>query len=108
MEHQRLNDLVYIRYNLRLHQKYEKCCKLNKKNILFLQSVLTSKLLNCRISFRGKNYDPISFEDFVDNCKWILEDDPPLLTVDEIEEFRKQMAALKIQTNEDNGKSFIN
>ena len=64
--------------------------------------------MNCRITSRGKNYDPISFEDFVDNGKWVLEDDPPLLTADEIEEFRKQMAGLKIQSNEGSGKIFKN
>ena len=63
--------------------------------------------MNYRISSRGRNYDPINFEDFVDNGNWVLEDDPPFLTVDEIEEFRKQMAGLKIQTNEDNGEFFI-
>lgn len=58
-----------------------------------------------RIS-RGRNYDPISFEEFVDNGNWVLEDEPPLLTADEIELFRKQMAGLTIEA-EDNGDSSL-
>lgn len=32
----------------------------------------------CRNYWKGRNYDPIYFEDFCDNKAWILEDDPIL------------------------------
>ncbi|GAU35412.1 hypothetical protein TSUD_160630 [Trifolium subterraneum] len=49
LEHQKLNDLVFVRYNLRLQNR-------NKKKL---------------------NYDPINFETLDDHSDWVLEDSPP-------------------------------
>jgi hypothetical protein len=77
-----------------LHQRYKNL----KRKIELILLIKCLKELNffIRIS-RGRNYDPISFEDFSDNGKWVLGDDPSFLTVDEIEEFHKQMAGPTIQ-----------
>ncbi|XP_027171819.1 uncharacterized protein LOC113771439 [Coffea eugenioides] len=73
LEHQKLNDLVYVHYNLRLQQR----------------------------NARGRNYDPIDFEDFNTNETWILDDEPSQLTVAELESFRNEIAAFTIdQPNE--------
>lgn len=70
LEHQRLNDLVFVRYNLMLENR-------NKKI---------------------RNYDPINDElldDHHDN--WVLEDSPPFLTVEELESLRNDLANMTIQ-----------
>ncbi|XP_038713464.1 uncharacterized protein LOC120007338 [Tripterygium wilfordii] len=72
LEHQRLNDLVYVHYNLRLQQ---------------------------RNYWKGRNYDPINFEDFTSYGSWILEEEPPLLTIDEVQAFRELDASSSIQDN---------
>ncbi|XP_057502292.1 uncharacterized protein LOC130786087 [Actinidia eriantha] len=73
LEHQRLYDLIYVHYNLRLQQ---------------------------RTYFKGRNYDPIDFEDFSANSIWVLEDEPPTLTADELESFRRELASLTIQESQ--------
>ncbi|KAL3500455.1 hypothetical protein ACH5RR_039548 [Cinchona calisaya] len=45
---------------------------------------------------RGRNYDPIDFEEFCTNDTWVLEDEPPNLTEAEMETFRKELAACTI------------
>ncbi|XP_058733499.1 uncharacterized protein LOC131605121 [Vicia villosa] len=64
LEHQKLNDLVYVRYNLRLQNRTKK----------------------------KQNYDPINFETFGDHSNWVLEDSPPFLTIEEVEALRKDLA----------------
>ncbi|CAK8538852.1 unnamed protein product [Lathyrus sativus] len=73
LEHQKLNDLVFVRYNLRLQNR-------NKKK---------------------QNYDPINFEILGDHSDWVLEDSPPFLTIEEVEALRKDLASMTIQPMSD-------
>ncbi|XP_061347945.1 uncharacterized protein LOC133293390 [Gastrolobium bilobum] len=76
LEHQKLNDLVYVHYNLRLAQ---------------------------RNRLKNQNYDPINFETFEDHSNWVLEDSPPYLTAEEMETLRNELANMSIQpTLDDN------
>ncbi|KAF1871972.1 hypothetical protein Lal_00012190, partial [Lupinus albus] len=70
LEHQKFNDLVFVRYNLRLHQ---------------------------RSNLRHQNYDPINLEIYEDHSHFILEESPPFLTVEEIEALRNDLANIFIQ-----------
>ncbi|XP_061363637.1 uncharacterized protein LOC133307195 [Gastrolobium bilobum] len=70
LEHQKLNDLVYVRYNLRLAQ---------------------------RSQLKHQNYDPINFETFEEHSNWVLEESPPYLTVEEMEALRTELAHMSIQ-----------
>ena len=45
---------------------------------------------------RGRNYDPIDFEDFSANETWILDDEPSQLTPVELESFRNEIATFAI------------
>ncbi|XP_019418493.1 PREDICTED: uncharacterized protein LOC109329267 [Lupinus angustifolius] len=74
LEHQKLNDLVFVRYNLRLQQ---------------------------RSHLRHQNYDPINLETFEDHSHFILEESPPFLTVEEIEALRNDLANISIQPSFD-------
>ncbi|XP_061371496.1 uncharacterized protein LOC133314070 [Gastrolobium bilobum] len=57
LEHKRLNDLVYVRYNLRLQQRNQ---------------------------LKHQNYDPINLETMDDHStSWVFEESPPLLTDEE-------------------------
>ncbi|XP_058769027.1 uncharacterized protein LOC131642877 [Vicia villosa] len=69
LENQKLNDLVYVRYNLRLQNR-------NKKK---------------------QNYDPIKFETLGDHSNWVLEDSPSFLTIEEVEALLKDLASMTIQ-----------
>ncbi|XP_058732709.1 uncharacterized protein LOC131604274 [Vicia villosa] len=69
LEHQKLNDLVYVRYNLRLQNRTKK----------------------------KQNYDPINFETLGDHSNWVLEDSPPFLTIEEVLALRKDLASMTIQ-----------
>ncbi|XP_073104385.1 uncharacterized protein [Elaeis guineensis] len=75
LEHQRLNDLVFVHYNLRLQQRFY---------------------------FKGRNYDPIDFELFGDNDAWILVDEPSELTSEELKTFHRELASCSIQENNNN------
>ncbi|XP_073105215.1 uncharacterized protein [Elaeis guineensis] len=75
LEHQRLNDLVFVHYNLRLQQRFY---------------------------FKGRNYDPIDFELFGDNDAWILVDEPSELTSEELKTFHHELASCSIQENNNN------
>ncbi|XP_058761846.1 uncharacterized protein LOC131635252 [Vicia villosa] len=46
---------------------------------------------------KKQNYDPINFETFGDHSNWVLEDSPPLLTIEEVEALRKDLASMTIQ-----------
>ncbi|KAF1862930.1 hypothetical protein Lal_00009311 [Lupinus albus] len=74
LEHQKLNNLVFVRYNLRLQQ---------------------------RSHLRHQNYDPINLEIFEDHSHFILEESPPFLTVEEIEALRNDLANISIQPSLD-------
>ncbi|KAF1881551.1 hypothetical protein Lal_00021403 [Lupinus albus] len=74
LENQKLNDLVFVRYNLRLQQ---------------------------RSHLRHQNYDPINLEIFEDHSHFILEESPPFLTVEEIEALRNDLANISIQPSLD-------
>ncbi|XP_039803646.1 uncharacterized protein LOC120667686 [Panicum virgatum] len=74
LEHQRLNDIVYVHCNLRLRQR-------------------------CKLSTR--NYDPIMFEGIATgNEAWIVEDNPPRLTSEGLEAFRTKLSDLNIQCSD--------
>ncbi|CAN6305466.1 unnamed protein product [Urochloa humidicola] len=76
LEHQRLNDIVYVHSNLRLQQR--------------------SKLST-------RNYDPIMLEEIANgNEAWILEDNPPRLNSEELEAFRTKLSELSIQCSDGN------
>ncbi|KAG4399713.1 hypothetical protein AAZX31_08G274000 [Glycine max] len=70
LEHQKLNDLVYVRYNLKLQQR----------NPLRLQ-----------------NYDPINFETLDDHSNWVVKESPPFLTNEEIDVLRNDLTNMSIQ-----------
>ncbi|PNX60298.1 hypothetical protein L195_g051854, partial [Trifolium pratense] len=69
LEHQKLNDLVFVRYNLRLQNRNQK----------------------------KQNYDPINFETLGDHSDWVLEDSPPFLTIEEVEALRTELASMTIE-----------
>ena len=52
---------------------------------------------------RGRNYDPIDFGEFDTNETWILEEEPPTLTVAELETFRNELVAYDIKRSSQNG-----
>ncbi|XP_019432948.1 PREDICTED: uncharacterized protein LOC109339874 [Lupinus angustifolius] len=70
LEHQKLNDLVYVRYNLRLQQ---------------------------RNRLRNQSYDPINFEVVDDHSNWVMEESPPFLTIEEVEALRNDLANMTIE-----------
>ncbi|XP_019430823.1 PREDICTED: uncharacterized protein LOC109338133 [Lupinus angustifolius] len=70
LEHQKLNDLVYVRYNLRLQQ---------------------------RNRLRDQSYDPINFEVVDDHSNWVMEESPPFLTIEEVEALRNDLANMTIE-----------
>ncbi|CAN6163921.1 unnamed protein product [Urochloa humidicola] len=68
-------DIVYVHCNLRLHQ---------------------------RSKSTTRNYDPISLDEIrKGNEDWIVQDNPPRLNTEELNEFRGEFAALTIQCSED-------
>ncbi|KAH1193057.1 hypothetical protein GmHk_19G054172 [Glycine max] len=69
LEHQKLNDLVYVRYNLRLQ---------NRKK-------------------RQQSYDPINLETIDYHVDWVMEDSPTFLTNEEVGALRKNLANMTIQ-----------
>ncbi|KAK7386773.1 hypothetical protein VNO78_27109 [Psophocarpus tetragonolobus] len=70
LEHQKLSDLVFVRYNLRLQQRNQ---------------------------LRHQNYDPISFETLDDHSNWVMEESPPFLSKEEVEVLRNDLAIMSIQ-----------
>ncbi|XP_031392355.1 uncharacterized protein LOC116204424 [Punica granatum] len=74
LEHQRLNDLVYVHYNLKLQQ---------------------------RNYFKGRNYDPIDFEKFASYSTWVLEDEPTTLSNEELRTFRRDLQMCIQETGND-------
>ncbi|XP_025702697.1 uncharacterized protein [Arachis hypogaea] len=70
-EHQKLNDLVYVHYNLRLQQ---------------------------RNRMRKQSYDPICLDAFEDHSEWIMEDSPPFLTLEEVDALRNDLANMSLQS----------
>ncbi|KAL9661820.1 hypothetical protein QQ045_026648 [Rhodiola kirilowii] len=75
LEHQKLNDLVYVRYNLRLQQRKQ---------------------------LRHQNYDPINIETLDDHSDWVMEESPPFLTNVEVDALRNDLARqINLDDNED-------
>uniref|UniRef100_A0A0R0KWA5 DUF659 domain-containing protein n=1 Tax=Glycine max TaxID=3847 RepID=A0A0R0KWA5_SOYBN len=74
LEHKKLNDLVYVRYNLRIQQ---------------------------RNRLRQQNYDPINLEILDDHSNWMLEESPLFLTHEEVEALRNDLANMFIQSTLD-------
>ncbi|KAL4373531.1 hypothetical protein AHAS_Ahas05G0091100 [Arachis hypogaea] len=70
-EHQKLNDLVYVHYNLRLQQ---------------------------RNRMRKQSYDPICLDAFEDHSEWIMEDSSPFLTLEEVDALRNDLANMSLQS----------
>jgi len=55
--------------------------------------------IRCKLSTR--NYDPIMFEGIATgNEAWIVEDNPPRLTSEELEAFRTKLSDLNIQCSD--------
>lgn len=76
MEHQRLNDLVYVHYNLRLLERN------SKKRICF---------------------DPISVEDIDVLEDWIVESEPPLLNEEELYTWERMEQPISVMTQFEEG-----
>ncbi|KAL4355706.1 hypothetical protein AHAS_Ahas09G0013500 [Arachis hypogaea] len=72
LEHQKLNDLVYVHYNLRLQQ---------------------------RNRMRKQSYDPICLDAFEDHSEWIMEDSPPFLTPEEVDALRNDLANMSLHSS---------
>ncbi|KAK2401954.1 hypothetical protein QL285_051512 [Trifolium repens] len=45
---------------------------------------------------KKQNYDPINFETLGDRSDWVLEDSPPLLTIEEVEALCNDLASMTI------------
>ncbi|KAL4372740.1 hypothetical protein AHAS_Ahas05G0012000 [Arachis hypogaea] len=71
LEHQKLNDLVYAHYNLRLQQ---------------------------RNRMRKQSYDPICLDAFEDHSEWIMKDSPPFLTPEEVDALWNDLANMSLQS----------
>ncbi|KAL4365582.1 uncharacterized protein [Arachis hypogaea] len=71
LEHQKLNDLVYVHYNLMLQQRNET---------------------------RKQVYDEICLDAFEDHSEWILKDSPPFLTPEEVDALRNDLANMSLQS----------
>ncbi|XP_025637044.1 uncharacterized protein [Arachis hypogaea] len=71
LEHQKLKDLVYVHYNLRLQQRNQ---------------------------MRNQVYDPIYLDTFEDHSEWILEDSPPFLTPEKVDALRNDLADMSLQS----------
>ncbi|CAD6249621.1 unnamed protein product [Miscanthus lutarioriparius] len=75
LEHQRLNDIVFVHCNLRLRQ---------------------------RSKTSTRNYDPISLDEIrKGNEAWVVEDNPPRLNAEELNEFQNELSALSIKCSDD-------
>ncbi|KAF1898779.1 hypothetical protein Lal_00022724 [Lupinus albus] len=74
LEHQKLNDLIFVRYNLKIQQ---------------------------RNHLRHQIYDLINLEIFEDHSHFILEESPPFLIVEEIEALQNDLANISIQLSLD-------
>ncbi|XP_057429892.1 uncharacterized protein LOC130722998 [Lotus japonicus] len=70
LERQKLIDLVFVRYNLRLQQ---------------------------RSRLKRQSYDPINFETIDDHSDWVLEESPPFLTNEEVDALHNDLANITIQ-----------
>jgi hypothetical protein len=86
LEHQKLNDLVYVHSNLRLKQKYFLFS--NSLNIILSYVVALLILILCLSSlwiyrnyWKWWNYDSINFETICNIENWVVEDDPSILTI---------------------------
>ncbi|XP_052114416.1 uncharacterized protein LOC127745586 [Arachis duranensis] len=71
LEHQKLNDLVYVHYNLRQQQ-------MNR--------------------MRKQSYDPICLDAFEDHSEWIMEDSPRFLTPKKVDALRNDLANMSLQS----------
>ena len=107
LEHQRLNDIVYVHCNLRLHQRYLLFCLFTFTALLFslFLEIIHAYIQNFCIRSKTitRNYDPISLDEIrKGNEAWIVEDNPPRLNAEELNEFRSELAALSIQCSDGN------
>lgn len=48
---------------------------------------------------RNHGYDPINLETIGDHSSWVLEESPPLLTNEELDSLRGDLASMTIQPN---------
>ncbi|XLU52526.1 hypothetical protein S245_047174, partial [Arachis hypogaea] len=71
LEHKKLNDLVYVHYNLKLQQRNQ---------------------------MRKQVYDSICLDAFEDHSEWILEYSPPFLTPEEVDALRNDLANMSLQS----------
>jgi steroid 5-alpha reductase family enzyme len=101
LEHQRLNDLVYVHSNLRLKQKYFLFS--NSLNIILSYLVALLILILCLSSlwiyrnyWKGWNYGSINFETICNIENWVVEDDPSILTIKEVKSFHQPLSTMTI------------
>ncbi len=63
--------------------------------------------LPCWNYWKGRNYDPTDFEAFSSDGAWILEEEPPFLTVHKVEAFPQELASCTIKENQNDGVDFL-
>lgn len=51
---------------------------------------------------KGRNFDPLNFEDFDEIGDWVLEEEPNILSSSELEDFTQHLASCDINI-QDNG-----
>jgi hypothetical protein len=102
LEHQRLNNLVYIHCNLRWNKSIFLFSNALNIILFYLKALLIlilclPSLLIYRNYWKWCNYDPINFETTCDIENWIIEDDPSFLTTEEAESFHQAISTMTIQ-----------
>ncbi|KAF7810150.1 uncharacterized protein G2W53_036893 [Senna tora] len=76
--------------------------KLNEEVIIFRNAKGDFGKRLAGKQLRKRPYDPISFENFEENADWVLEDEPPTLTMEEIEALNCELAECTIEENHPN------
>ena len=96
LEHQRLNDLVFVHYNYRLKNRYLNVVYLNSiiRKLFFLiffyyntwLLIIQMFIIWYRVNVKKFNFDPIDYESIDKTEFWIVEDEePPCLDYEELE-----------------------
>ena len=104
LKHQRLNDLVYVHYKLRLKDQYK--CFLSCFEFKFFHSQLWIIICFSFFSFynKKKTYDPIDYACIDETNFWMVDEDEPIeLDVEELKNLLYEEGSILI--NEVEGSS---